>query len=283
MPKFYSGIVLFNPNIERLSISLNNLSPQVEKVILVDNGSANVEDVNSLLSSYNNVELIRNQENLGIAAALNQICSYAYNDHSDWTLTLDQDTVCSIDFISQLSKYIDACTVGIVCPSVNYEGLSKVPKPLDDSITFPYACMTSGSLTNIDAWKKVGGFREDFFIDFVDNEFCMKLGLHNYKIIRVRKCIMHHQLGEIREKRFFGLFRKKAATHSPLRYYYMTRNNLVFIWEYRKHLNVIKEYLKICYILWLGFMYADNIKIMYKYIKRGVCDARTRRMGKLST
>ncbi len=282
MPKIYSGIVLYNPDPKRLKQSLDSISCQVEKVILIDNGSANAAEVLKILSVYRNVVLVSNQGNLGIAAALNQICSLAYDESADWVLTLDQDTVCSPDIISKLSKQVDISSVGIVCPAVDYEGLHSEPLKETDLITTTYACMTSGSLTNLDAWKKVGGFREDYFIDYVDNEFCMKLGLHGYKIVRVHNCIMHHQLGEVKEKRILGLFKRRATTHSPLRYYYMTRNNLVFIWEYKRHLNVFKEYLKIAYILWHGLLYADNTKEMIEFIKRGVTDAKNRNMGKFS-
>ena len=279
----YAGIVLYNPDINRLQQSLCSILRQVSGVVLVDNASSNVSEVLGLVDTLQSVILIQNHSNLGIARALNQICEYVEEKSGDWVLTLDQDTVCGDGFIDQLSKFTNIPEVGILCPVVDYEGLSIKSNVQNDDIMPIKACMTSGSLTNLNAWKKVGGFRDDFFIDFVDNEYCMKLTVHKYKILRVCGCVMHHQLGESKEYKFLGLFPRLVSVHHPWRYYYMTRNNPPFIWEYRSRLNIIKEYLKIASILWHGIMYSDEKKKTISFIRRGVCDARHHVMGKLTS
>lgn len=280
MAKIYSGIVLYNSELPRLLLSLDSISRQVDRVILVDNGSSNIEEICNAVTSFENVFVVKNHENLGIATALNQICSIAFRDNAEWVLTLDQDTVCPNDIIEQLCRFGNREEIGIVCPSVDYEGLNIQMRPSDGPTTCVYACMTSGSLTNVHAWKKVGGFRDDYFIDFVDNEFCMKLGQAGYKIIRINECVMHHQLGEVRERGVL-CFKKKVSVHSPWRFYYMTRNNLLFIWEYKQYLNVFKEYLKLCSILIPGLLYADDKRNTYSYIKKGFLDARKGKVGRL--
>lgn len=276
-----AGIVLFNPDIDRLCLSLESLSNQVELIVLVDNGSANIEEVEKSLTHFKNTILIKNNRNLGLAYALNQLCRYASDQNSDWILTLDQDTVCPPSMVSELLKYSEDNT-GILCPAVDYEGLSIKSKADNKEVTQTYACMTSGSLTNICAWKEVGGFRDELFVDFVDNDFCMKLELHHYKILRVNSCIMHHQLGEAQEKKILGLFRFKASCHSPWRYYYMIRNNLVFIWDYKSYLNVIKEYLKLAYVVCYGIISADDRKKTFSYMIKGYKDARHHKLGQLT-
>lgn len=275
------GVVLYNPQIERLKQSLEVLAPITEEVILVDNGSFNLKETELLIDEIENVVLLRNVDNLGIATALNRICSYASDHKYDWVLTMDQDTICPADIIQKLLRFADIEKVGILCPVVDYEGLNIPSKLSDGELTETYACMTSGSLTNLQAWREVGGFREDYFIDYVDNEFCKKLQLNHYRILRVNNCVMHHQLGNAKEKRILGLFKKKVCIHSPLRYYYMTRNNLLYIWEYKKHLNILKEYLKIASILWYGVLYADDRLSTVRYIYHGVTDACHGVTGKL--
>lgn len=270
--KYCAGLVLYNPDIKRLNESLTVIAPQVEKVVLIDNASVNKKEVEKQISHYDNVTLIRNAKNLGIATALNQICTYASENRSEWVLTLDQDTICSADIIERLSVYTDIERVGILCPAVDYEGLGFRSKSCDKELTETYACMSSGSFTNIKAWKKVGGFRDEYFIDFVDNEYCMRLRLNHYKILRVNSCIMHHQLGTARSKRIWGR-KRNVCVHEPIRFYYMTRNNLRFIWEYKSYLNVIKEYLKLGSILWHGLIYVDNHKVTALYIMKGIRDA----------
>ena len=141
--------------------------------------------------------------------------------------------------------------------------------------------MTSASLTRIAAWKKVGGFREEFFIDFVDNDFCQKLRLSGYVILRTNACMMTHSLGEIRTIHIPGRGTKNVSTHKPWRFYYMIRNNIVFIRDYRQSLNVPKEWLKVLYIAGKGWLYSDRKGETFRYIMRGVRDARAGRMGRL--
>lgn len=278
--KYCAGLVLYNPDIKRLNKSLSVIAPQVEKTVLVDNASANNKEVEELISHYDNVTLIRNAQNLGIATALNQICTYASENRSEWVLTLDQDTICSYDIIEKLSVYTDKDLIGILCPAVDYDELNIETKSFNEEVTETYACMSSGSFTNIEAWKKIGGFRDDYFIDFVDNEYCMRLRLNHYKILRVNSCIMHHQLGTMRAKRIWGV-KRNVCVHAPIRYYYMTRNNLLFIWEYKSYLNIIKEYLKLGSILWYGLINTDERKRTLSYIKIGIKDANNGVLGEL--
>lgn len=275
------GVVLYNPQIERLKQSLEVLAPIAEEVVLVDNGSCNLKETELLIDEIGNVVLLRNEDNLGIATALNQICSYASDQNYDWVLTMDQDTICPADIIQKLLKFADIEKVGILCPVVDYEGLNIPSKLSDGELTETYACMTSGSLTNVMAWREVGGFREDFFIDYVDNDFCKKLQLRHYNILRVNDCVMHHLLGEAKTKKLLGIFRRNVCIHKPWRFYYMTRNNLLYIWEYKKHLNVLKEYLKLASIIWYGVLYADDRLSTLRYISQGVSDACHGVTGKL--
>jgi len=279
--KCCAGIVTYNPEIERLRIVIKQIVNQVDEIIIVDNNSQNQKEIEALSVDYTAVVVVSNSDNEGIARALNTIFEIADQRGFEWALTLDHDTVCPDDIIEQLSVHCNRKNIGIVCPAVDYENLDINDLKYNSSLSYPYACMTSGSLTNIVAWKKVGGFREDYFIDFVDNEFCMKLGLSGFIIVRVNECVMHHQLGNACEKKVLGVFKKKVSVHSPWRFYYMTRNNLLFIREYRSHINVIKEYLKLCGILISGLLYADDKVNTFFYIKKGIIDARKRKTGKL--
>ena len=44
MSECAAGIVTYNPNMKRLIENVNAILPQVEQVILVDNGSANINE-----------------------------------------------------------------------------------------------------------------------------------------------------------------------------------------------------------------------------------------------
>lgn len=281
MIRVNAGIVLYNPDIKRLQKNIESIWRQVENVILVDNGSKSVNDIISILSKYPNTILIRNKENEGIARALNQICLKTEEQDIPWVITLDQDSICPDGLITSMMSYSANEEIGIICPAVYYEGLN-VKKQNQEETEYVYACMTSASLTRLKAWKMVHGFQEDYFIDFVDNDFCMKLKLAGYKILRVNKCILHHQLGESHVRKFFyGKIKVCYTKHQPWRFYYMIRNNLYFIHKYRRYLNVIKEYFKVIYIAAKGLLFADEKSNTLLYICRGYRDARNNKLGKM--
>ena len=273
------GIVLFNPNLERLVRVIQSICCQVSELVLVDNGSKGFDGILSAIKDFRSIHVIRNNENEGIAKALNQISEYGHANGYEWCLTLDQDTICGKDMVGQLLCYSKEERIGILCPRVDYGGFALEQE--DTETVDVYACMTSGSLMRLDAWSKVGGFRESYFIDFVDNEFCMRLGLSGYRIVRVNSCIMYHQLGERTRVKVLGLFSKETFVHSPWRYYYMTRNNLLFIKQYKKNLNVLREYAKLASILYCAVLYTNTPKENMSYIVRGFRDACQNKEGRL--
>lgn len=68
-----AGIVLYNPNIKRLLKNIESVYPQVEKIIVFDNGSDNYGKVVKYLQKFSNIIKISSSVNKGIAHALNEI------------------------------------------------------------------------------------------------------------------------------------------------------------------------------------------------------------------
>ncbi len=279
-----AGIVLFNPSLKRLLENINSIYNQVEHLFVIDNGSKNILKIREIVSKYRRCSLIENRENLGIAKALNQMCSIAYKNGYEWILTLDQDTVSPNNIIKEFKKYLSQKNIGIICPAVKYEGLNYFNKWIAYNkrrqVSKINACMTSASLTRLSAWKEVNGFRNDYFIDYVDNEFCMKVRIKGYSIIRVYNVVISHRLGEIRILRLLWK-RIPVSCHSPKRYYYMVRNNRVFITEYSKYLSVTKELLKLWYIITLGLIISNNKVETIRYIIYGYVDGLKRKLGRI--
>lgn len=233
-----AGIVTYNPDLDTLVRNVSSICNQVELVIISDNGSADIDSIRKLSENYENVILIENYENVGIAKALNIIFARAKN-HFDWVLTLDQDSVCDHNMINSLLDYASYPDIGIICPGINYQGNEKSGKKNQNEIDYVEACMTSGSLTLVDAWVKSNGFDEWMFIDYVDNDFGMRLKLNGYKILRANRVKMSHMLGKTKTISF-GFFKVAVYNHNSWRNYYYTRNSVFFIRKYRKALNVPK-------------------------------------------
>jgi len=56
--------------------------------------------------------------------------------------------------------------------------------------------MTSGNLLNLHAVKQIGGFSEDLFIDRVDQEYCLRLRMNNFRVIQVNFVVFDHPKAE---------------------------------------------------------------------------------------
>lgn len=275
-------IITYNPEIDRLEQNIASIKSQVEEVLLVDNGSKNVERIKSIIGDLFSVSCLFLPSNCGIAAALNVGMDNLMLRGYNWVLTLDQDSIAPPNMISSFSRYLDHGKVGIIAPAINYSDDPDDKIVLQDTIEETYACMTSASLTKVEAWAKVGGFDVSFFIDFVDNDFCKRLKLNGYSILIDKSVELRHQLGNTRiiDTKFF---RHKFAEHSALRTYYMVRNNLFFIKKYRRSLNVCKEYMKLLYIIVNILLFSHQRMTHIKYIGKGWHDYMNNVMGEYKT
>lgn len=258
---FAAGIVLFNPDNERISLSLNAILAQVDLLILVDNGSDNNELIEELAND-DKIVLIENGKNLGIAKALNQMCEWAVALGYSWILTLDQDSICPPDLLIAFSKYINNQQLGIICPrfEVGLVPMKVMNKP-ETPTEYVDFCITSASFTNLLVWKIVGGFNEWLFIDCVDYDYCMKVRLAGYKILMVKSLVINHCVGTPTiQKLPFG--RKIVLyNHSNFRNYYIVRNNIYFARKYRKEIN---------FSLWMiKFIYFELVKIIFEKDRKG--------------
>ncbi len=273
-------IVTFNPDINLLNKNIEAILPQVKEVIIVDNASKNIFDIEQLVSNKS-VNLIKNTSNLGIAAALNTGFQFFVKNDFDFCLTLDQDSVCPANMIKTylqvFNTYSKENKIGIICPAINYVGWSN-QNNYSESVIPVKACMTSASFTSIEAWKTVCGFDESYYIDFVDNEFCKKLKLTEYEILKVTDVILEHNLGVCKEICILGK-KIKYSLHSPLRYYYMIRNNIMYLKKYHKSENLIKEIIKVTYITVSALVFEKEKKQVLTYIRIGIKDAFHNRMG----
>lgn len=237
-----AGIVLYNPELDKLKRNVDALYDQVDAIVMIDNASINFQSVKTLFSEYDRISYIENSENLGIAEALNQILRYADENGYQWYISMDQDSVCSKALMREYSTYVSFGNVATLCPYVlNNNKISlKEYKELKiepiEEIKQPVDCITSGSLNNVGIAKKIGGYNSDLFIDCVDVDFNIRLFQHNYKIIRVNTTYMHQSMGKAKSVAFFQLlymltgkdiFRRLrySPVYSDTRLYYISRNS----------------------------------------------------------
>lgn len=274
-----AGIVLYNPDIIRLKENVLAIYPQCDKIIMVDNHSSNIEEVNKYWSYDNKVCIIYNNSNLGIAKALNQLASYASRYGYKWLLTLDQDSVAPPNLIDTYDQFTRNNKIGMICCKIQDRnfGEKTSEKAHSHSWEYVYQCITSASLLNLDAWNNVGGFCEEMFIDCVDFDLCYSLAEKGYKIIRTNDVALLHEVGHSRLVKFMGR-EEQIYNHSPLRYYYMIRNGILLGKRhkclYRFSIRAIKRFI-------LVIIYEQNKHDNIKMMVRGLYHSLVGRYGKL--
>jgi rhamnosyltransferase len=218
---------------------LARIRAQVGRTIIVDNTGATGSITAAVAGDS---DIIRNDSNLGIGEALNQGMACAAVLGYKWAISFDQDSWVDPDLVSTLISIYEQQPaperVGIIGCNFEEENV-RVPSvpftaggPMFRDMT---AVITSGSLLSLMTHKRVGRFRSDFFIDFVDHEYCLRLLKLGYKVLSSTKPLMLHALGEGTVLTSIGDDRKLAivlTNRSPLRRYYMTRNGLLVARQY---------------------------------------------------
>ncbi len=276
-----AGIVLYNPEISRLKENIDSIKRQVDKIILIDNNSTNVEEVIKEYGNKDNFIIIRNNRNKGIATALNQICEKVLEFRYEWVLLLDQDSISSTTMINSYEKYIKDNSTALITPyivdinKIKLEDYLKLDLPAVTPVDW---AITSGSLIKLSMWKKIGGFFDDLFIDAVDLDYSIRLKINNYNQIRVNNEYLLQEVGRAEPTWIFRPHKDNAnkwsikryyrTNHSLLRQYYMTRNNVILARRYSNYYSMMK---KISFILLMAlpkpFVEKNKFKLTYTLIR----------------
>jgi rhamnosyltransferase len=276
-------IVTYNPQATLID-NIVAVASQVGGVVVVDNGSS--EETEHLLHELEtrlSCQVIRNHQNLGIAAALNLGVKYAVEAGFDWVCTFDQDSRAGDGFIStMLQAYKQALNpenVALVAPSYvdrKSGGKVRLKRASDGEIL---TAMTSGSMIPLCAIHKLGFFDESLYIDAVDIEFCLRARRVGMVILQ-SPAVLLHSLGRTKYYRVFGL-RIGVTNHSAGRRYYMTRNRLRLLflyrtdwpWTWRESMTMLSDAVKI-------MLAEDNKWRKFRAMAAGAADALSGRVGK---
>lgn len=221
------GIVTYQPDIARLQENLK--AAKGAPLILVDNGSENIDDIRTITEG---TVLIENPKNLGIAAALNQLFRQAQTLGCEWIATLDQDSVIQPGMLEAFSHHISQSDLGIICPRIEDRRLGRQHTQSSSGTEYVTHAITAGNMVRIKAWEAVGGFTEALFIDGVDFDFCLKLREGGWQILRDNSVCLCQEIGHGRRIALPFHHQMSVLNHSPQRLYYIARN---YLWIGRQH------------------------------------------------
>jgi rhamnosyltransferase len=204
-------------------------------VIVVDNTPHPAEgEQPDPLSGYRDprVTVLGSGRNLGLAAALN-LGLAALPAETEAVLFLDQDSVIPAGLIDGLAADLGDPSIGVVGPSPVdavtgrvYETLAGRHDRLDDRDVV----ITSGMLLRRSCLERVPGFREDFFVDYVDLDFCLRLRRTGVRIVRDLALELPHSIGDVRVHPFLGRS-ARVGHYAAWRHYWIARNGTILIRE----------------------------------------------------
>jgi rhamnosyltransferase len=235
-------VVTFNPDLPRLTQVVESLAPQVDGIVIVDNGSNNSDDVRAVAQKTARVDFLGLPDNRGIGAALNVGSRHALLSNPDWILTMDQDTVVHVggvdailaSFTSLKRELQDRVAILAMRPHpqpssiwiTRYADRLLVLSDLE-SFVERIGVITSGNLVRADVLERLW-FNESLFIDQVDFDFCYSVRHSGYCILQHKSISMDHVLGER-----FSDSDKEHPYENAQRVYYIMRNSTYLVMRRR--------------------------------------------------
>lgn len=239
-------IVTYHPD-DGIAARVEAVARQVGLVVIVDNGSSECEvQILRGLETGNTASLILNPLNFGVGQALNLGVRTAIARGFRWALLLDQDTDVGGDMVQELIAVYESHprpeSLAVIGSGYNEihpgrrqtAGASAKPAPgesPEQSWEDAEAVITSGSLLPLDAYQQIGPFREEFFVDYIDVDFCYRARSKGFHVIKTRKALMAHQIGLPTLHRVLWMS-KRTMNHGPDRRYYIARNGTILLREY---------------------------------------------------
>lgn len=231
-PVVAAVLVSFNSG-ERIERTAAAAVDQVDRAVVVDNGSdiVTLSALNRLRAAYpDQVEVIELGRNLGLGAALNKGIERALSYGADYVLTLDDDSELAPGSVAQLVECAER-EHGRVGIAVARWVTPVSAGPSEDC--FLDRAPSGGSLVRRTVFERIGLLRADYFIDFVDYEFCARVRAHGWLIQHCSAATVLQRPGHPVRRR---VLRREVdvSNYPPDRLYYMTRNGIVlYLWEQR--------------------------------------------------
>ncbi len=261
-------IVCYCPNVEVLSQLCHAITSDGGQVILVDNSESPTLTGQKLPSGC---ALITLGTNTGLAHAQNVGVNSAIAAGAHVVAFFDQDSTIKPGFLTTLVSPLSLGKPDIVSPlyvddtsndalpstKVSRHGVSSTVHHYDS--LEPYlvdVVISSGTAASVEVFEVAGLFDEDFFIDFVDTEWCLRCRSKMIPIRVIPRAVMKHRIGN----RSLNIGFTTVFVHSPVRCYYQIRNCfLLFRKRHIPFLFAIRELVAVFYNRTLLLFIVDEI------------------------
>lgn len=182
------------------------------RVIVVDNGSTD-NSVEFIKKNYPTVRMIRNNENLGYARAINVAMESV---ESEYVVFLNNDIIVESNWLRQLMLYMNSIKkVAAANPKILFlhnkevinsaggscdiygvgwnRGNGEIDRGQYDAVKEVFYVNGAALLTKKDVWEDVGSFDERYFLYGEDLDWCWRARTKGYKILYVPSAKIYHQ------------------------------------------------------------------------------------------
>jgi rhamnosyltransferase len=241
----YAVLVTYNPDPACVASLAARLRDQVERLLVIDNGSANGTALAALCATLPAVTLLALASNTGIAHAQNAGVALARREGARYIVYFDQDSTPPAGFVTTLRASFDtlsarvrvAATVpvfrhardGFYYPLILLRRFGLRTKIVPDGAGgAPFVvsmAISSGTFTSLAVLDDVGPMRDDFFIDYVDTEWCLRALARGYTFYAVPGASMLHAIGD----HTMPFLRWRVPVHTAARRYYRIRNGFYML------------------------------------------------------
>jgi rhamnosyltransferase len=241
--KLAAIVVVYYPDLNDLKKNILRYIADVDTLILWDNtpnrdGAPLIID----LPGYEEkIQQLSTGKNEYIAYPLNQVVAWCIANKYTHLLTMDQD---SLFEVGSFKLYKNRIQLNLGNNNAIY-GVNPNNKFVrQDDFLHTSWCITSGSVYDVTIIKEIGGFREDYKIDCVDNEICFRANTKGYKTVVDTQCVLHQIYGN-HQKSIFGF---TTLGYSTFRTYSILCNHILLWKEYPQHIGkdlkkeIVKEY-----------------------------------------
>ncbi|MBG0638684.1 rhamnosyltransferase [Enterobacter asburiae] len=237
-------LVTFNPDLTIFNKVVISISEQVNKIIIIDNGSKNATEVYDIATdAATNLIFIKQTVNIGLASAQNLGIKYAKDNLSvDHIILFDQDSVINKEFTTNLliaeeQLLRDGVKVGAIGPSFyDPENNKMYPATIycgpfikrvkvKNTTVEATFLIASGCLIRLEVLHDVGEMLDELFIDYIDVEWSLRAKRHGYKVFITPKALMAHTIGDKR----ISIMGRTISCHSPFRRYFLIRNSFKMV------------------------------------------------------
>jgi rhamnosyltransferase len=222
-------IVTYFPD-ENLISLIETIRKEIYHVFIIDNTDSKHDF--KLIESINNenIFIIKNNANLGIAKALNQGFKKAKEYNFEWVITFDQDTILLENYFQLINKIYNLFPTKSKIGAIGLSSFGENNDKRTNYIIKDYL-ITSGCLLPISVYNQVGDFAADLFIDNVDIDYCLRIRSLKLKLVKILQPSMIHKAGNTISKKIL-FFNLNSSNHNSLRRYYMSRNHIILVRKY---------------------------------------------------